>query len=611
MKPMLPSLTFDIPLGEEWVYETKYDGFRAMLEIGDSIKMISRNGKNLLSQFPEANHFFLQWKDVLQEHLPIILDGELAVLVNPYKSAFSLIQTRGRLRAAKNIEQSMNNNRCTFLAFDLLMYQGKQITGKTFMERKMLLQSICKQLQFPLHPNSQDKTFIQFIPYHANFQTLWKMVKQYDGEGIIAKHKNSKWEDGKRTSLWLKYKNWKKVQCVITAYEKNNGFFHVAVFHSDELVPIGLFKNGMTKEEMSALLQVIRANAIKENDQFIYVSPTICLELNYLELYENALREPYFSKFLFSTHPSECTLDKMKGNDKNLPIEITHPDKPLWKKNPITKIDYIHYLKDIYPYIQPFLSNRNLTVIRYPHGTFGEAFFQKNCPDYAPDFVETNFEDGINYIVCNNIETYLWLGNQLAIEFHLPYRTVGKSHPKEIVIDLDPPTKNDFPLAVEAALFIKEDIIDKLGLEGFIKVSGNRGLQIYFPLAEDKPISWDEARLFTEFIANYIIAKNDKHFTIERLKKNRGNKLYIDYVQHAEGKTIISPFSLRGNENAGVAAPIFWEELADDKLTPDGFSMQSVLNRIKEKGNPFEKFFQAANSEQLQEVLQFLKKNHS
>lgn len=608
LKPMLPTLTFETPHGKEWVYETKYDGFRAILIVDKDIKMISRNGKDLLQQFPEAkNYLKMNWNKI-SKYSPFILDGELCILTNPYKSDFSAVQTRGRMRSERKIQEAIDSHRAKLLVFDLLQYNGKDIKSRPFKERKDLLTELFSKLALPIVPSPDQKDFLQMIPYESEFHELWRKIQHHDGEGIIVKHLDSKWEEGKRSGLWLKYKNWKKVHVFITAYEKTNGYFHVGVFHEDKIKQIGIFKNGMTKEETSALVQIIKQNSTQEDDQFIYVAPAICVELNFLELFEDGLREPYFSKFLLSESPDHCTWIQFRQKEQAFPVEITHPDKPLYKNKPITKLDYLTYLKFIYPYISAFLLDRTLTVIRYPHGTFGEAFFQKNCPEYAPEFVKTYHEDGIEYIVCNSLDTYLWLGNQLAIEFHIPYRTLGKKHPSEIVIDLDPPTRKEFPWAVEAALYIKEDIVDKLGLHAFIKVSGNRGLQIYFPLPEEEPITWDDSRTFTEFIANYLLAKNENHFTIERLKKNRHNRLYIDYVQHAEGKTIICPYSLRGNENAGVAAPLLWEELQNNELTPDGFSLTDVMNRVKTIGNPFQDFFTVKEEQPIHEVIKFLKK---
>jgi bifunctional non-homologous end joining protein LigD len=233
----------------------------------------------------------------------------------------------------------------------------------------------------------------------------------------------------------------------------------------------------------------------------------------------------------------------------------------------------------------------------------GDPFYQKNKPDYAPDFIQTQMSEGINYIVCNNLETLTWLGNQLAFEFHIPFQTIKAKGPSEIVFDLDPPSRDYFHLAIKAALMMKE-VFDGLKLLSFIKTSGNKGLQVYIPLPENT-FSYDDTRKFTEFMAHYLITKEPDYFTIERLKKNRGNKLYVDYIQHAEGKTIISPYSARGNEDALVATPLFWEEVTEE-LSPLQFPLDSIMDRINKVGDPFQSYFSAKQNQPFHDILTFL-----
>ena len=198
------------------------------------------------------------------------------------------------------------------------------------------------------------------------------------------------------------------------------------------------------------------------------------------------------------------------------------------------KADYIGYLNEIGDFLLPFLDNRALTVIRYPHGSGGESFFQKNKPDYAPEFITSIRDDEHEHIICSDYSVLLWLANQLALEFHIPFQTVDTAHPTEIVFDLDPPSKSEFPLAVRAAKELHR-LFDQLGLLSFPKLSGNKGIQIYIPISKNA-FTYEETRLFTSFAASYCVSLFPDLFTTERLIKNRGGKLYIDYVQHAPGK---------------------------------------------------------------------------
>lgn len=279
-------------------------------------------------------------------------------------------------------------------------------------------------------------------------------------------------------------------------------------------------------------------------------------------------------------------------------VDVTHPDKQIWPH--IQKLAYLQYLIEISPHLLPFLENRALTTIRYPHGVTGESFYQKSCPSYAPDFVETYLMDDINYIVCSSLPTLVWLGNQGAIDLHVPFNTIDSSMPSEIVFDLDPPSRDDFNLAIEAALILKE-VFDRLKLISFIKTSGNKGLQLYIPLPEDQ-FTYDETRAFTSFAAQYVTSLEPRWFTTERMKKKRGNRLYVDYLQHAAGKTIIAPYSLRGNNEALVATPLFWDEVTRD-LRPEEFPMESILQRIKERGCPFASYEKSKQEQNFASVL--------
>jgi bifunctional non-homologous end joining protein LigD len=485
---------------------------------------------------------------------------------------------------------------------------GRNFQKVPFQERKDELINFFNSLDLSLTPDPHNDQLLQFVEAHSEFKELWEKVVLYDGEGIVAKNNKSLWEEGKRSTLWLKYKNWKYVSCFITSFDKTNGYFSIAVYKEKKIHGIGQVLFGFKPDEKQALQQIVRQNNTGEDSRTIFVEPGICLEVKYLELYENELREPHFDQFRLDLKPTDCTFERFISQKKNLPksVVITHPDKPLWDQLNIRKSDYIHYLREVSPYMLQFLKDRLLTVIRFPHGMFGEPFYQKNCPDYAPEFVDTYFEDGINYILCNNLNTLLWLGNQLAIEFHIPFQTTDNKGPSEIVFDLDPPSRNDFHLAIIAALIIKE-VLDQLKLIGYVKTSGNKGLQVYVPLS-DNTYTYEDTRLFTSFIADFLVTREPDLFTIERLKKNRGNRLYVDYVQHSEGKTIVAPYSIRGNEQAGAATPLFWDEV-NDTLDINIFTMQTVLTRLKEKVDPFKDFFQTKQIQPFKPVLEFLKKS--
>ena len=604
---MLPTLHRNPPEGEDWVYEVKYDGFRCIAILDTHhVLLQSRGGTNLAPSFPEIIRYLRELINTTPwtKALPLTLDCELVVLTSPLKGNFQLIQKRGRTKTKEKINKLARDHPATLLAFDLLKNKGKDILTSTFAERKKTLFHLFEQSGIPHSPIIDTNTRLQYVPYFNDSKKLWEQIKLEQGEGLIAKKINSTYTKGKRTTDWIKVKNYQTVICFITAYQKNNGFFHIGVFQGDVVIELGLFSHGLSSEERSALIRVIKENSYKEDNNFVYVKPAICVEVYYLELYQQQLRHPEFKRFRFDADLRECTMVNLSKPFLPEAVGITNPAKPLWKEPLVTKQDYIEYLSQSSAYMLPFLKNRAITVIRYPHGMYGESFYQKNCPDYAPSFVKTHVEHDINFIVCNNLETLIWLGNQLALEFHVPFQTVLTNMPSEIVFDLDPPSKDHFSIAVTGALMMRE-VFNQLGLHSFIKTSGRKGLQVYIPLPEEQ-FTYSETRQFTEFMANYLISKEPTLFTVERLKKHRGKRVYVDYVQHAEGKTIIAPYSLRGNDLPTVATPLFWKEV-DEGLDPEEFTLFTVQERLKKQGDPFQNFTASKSKQPFGNVLASLR----
>lgn len=594
MKPMLPTLTFSVPSDNGWIFEPKYDGFRALLFIKqNSIVLISRNGHDISLSFPEITQFVQKLTSSLKQFLPLILDGELVYLASRYRANFEIVQQRGRLKSPEKIQDYSANFTCHYVVFDLLTIKGIDKTKTPLLERKEALQTVFQQGGLPLHADPYREELIQLVETSRSYQPLWEKIVQHEGEGIVAKQIDSYWEEGKRTKQWLKVKNYREALFFLLGFNITNGYFHVGVHEKGKIIPVGSFTHGLKEEERKALLHIIKENGVHKGS-FIELEPAICVKLKFLSFLQGQLREPFFHSFALEHSWKECTLFqlKLKNHFIHHDVRFTHLDKLLWPKTNVKKENYLAYLLDISSLMLPFLQDRALTVVRYPHGMLGEAFFQKNCPDYAPSFIQKLKIDDIKYIVCQNISTLMWLGNQLAIEFHIPFHTVKSHRPKEIVFDLDPPGKQYFHLAVKAAIELQKCFI-RLNIRAFPKLSGNKGIQLHIPLSSEL-LTFEETRQFTSFFANYLTKRFPDFFTTERLKKKRGLRLYIDYIQHAEGKTIIAPYSVRGNERGTVAAPLFWDEV-NEELQVDTYTMNRVLQRLKKRGCPMKTYFQVKN----------------
>ena len=600
MKPMLLTEANEIPIGDDWLYETKYDGFRCLLIWDEQPILISRNGRNLNHSFPEIIDYCHQIHASVKAFLPLIFDGELVYLSNPYKSEFSVVQQRGRMQNQDVIAKHAQAFPMRLLVFDMLMIKGESFSNRYLKTRKEQLAKLAAKVKLP-NVDDQDGKVIQIVQAKEESNILWQAIKVYNGEGMVAKKKTSKWLDNTRSSHWLKIKNWRYVTVIVTQYDHSNGYFQGSIYDGGNLREVVTFKHGMKEEEHQTLVAFFQAQGQRKKELW-ELEPSICVDIACIDFDGSKLREPKFHAFRLELTPDICQWQHMQRQLFPIPetVPITHPDKPVWPEIGVTKDHYLSYLQSVSPYLLPFLQDRPLTLIRYPHGVPGESFYQKSRPDKLPDFVGTAMMDEIDYMVCNNLETLLWLGNQLALEWHIPFQTRQTMNPTEIVFDLDPPSTDHFSLAIAGALDLK-GIIDYFQLQSFVKTSGGKGLQLYIPLPANK-FTYEEVRVFTEFACRFLCQQKPHLYTIERFKKNRHNKLYLDYVQHAEGKTIIAPYSTRGNELGLVATPLHWEEINDD-LKPYYFSIPAVMERMKKISNPFKYFREVGEQQDFQAVL--------
>lgn len=543
---MQPVLTSSPPIGAEWRYEVKYDGYRCILRIHSSgVTLTSRNGVELSSTFPEITQFAKTAFQHLEKELPLTLDGEIVCLVNPCRADFEHLQVRGRLKRPDKIQESANARPCCFLAFDLLERSGEDVTLLSYLDRKKSLRELISAA--------------------------------------------------------------KLAYVCITGFNPNNGFLTVSVLKNGIMTPIASVSHGMRDEEKSAIREIMEQHGHQTPSGEFTLEPSICAAVQYLTILQGTLREVSFIGFEFQMDWTECTYAQVIRHSKPVhpKLQFTSLDKIIFEKNKKTKEDFIQYMIEVSDYLLPFLKNRAVTVIRYPHGSRSESFFQKNKPDYAPDFVQSFYDGSHEHIVCEDMSTLLWLCNQLALEFHVPFQTIKSRRPAEIVIDLDPPSRDDFLMAVQAANELKR-LLDSFGITSYPKLSGNKGIQLYIPLSPEA-FTYEETRQFTQLIAEYCTNAFPELFTTERLIKNRHCKLYLDYLQHAEGKTIICPYSTRGNELGTVAAPLYWHEV-QSSLTPALFTIDTVIDRIKKQGCPFFDFYRNPQDEPLSAILHQLKK---
>ncbi len=275
-------------------------------------------------------------------------------------------------------------------------------------------------------------------------------------------------------------------------------------------------------------------------------------------------------------------------------IKLSNLDKIFWPNKNYTKSDLINYYIKIYPYLEIYLKNRPLSLKIYPDGIEGKSFYQKNCPDHAPDWLTTtpiyseHRKNIINWIIVNNLSDLIWISNHAAIELHSWFSTLN--HPQKpdfAVFDLDPGLKTGFKETIEISLLLKK-ILNELNLTSYVKTSGKSGLHIYVPL---NPVyTFRRVRKFLKIIADILLKLKPDLVTTEWRKKKRKGKVYIDYRQNARGKTIPAPYSLRPTPEATVSTPLEWSELTPH-IKPNHFEITTIKQRLKEKGDLWQNLF--------------------
>lgn len=284
-------------------------------------------------------------------------------------------------------------------------------------------------------------------------------------------------------------------------------------------------------------------------------------------------------------------------------INITNPDKYLWPKLEIRKIDYLTKLLELAPYLLPHAKNRLLTTIRYPDGAQNKSFFQKNVPSYAPKWIPNRAWHDNHYILLDNLATLAWLGNQASLEFHIPFNLCHQeTFPTDLVFDLDPSEGQTFDDVTEIALLLFQEL-NALNIKSFAKTSGASGLQIYIPVGGK--YDYETARKLNHFFAVYFSQKFSQKITLERSIAKRGKKLYFDYLQMWQGKTIICPYSPRATDHATVATPVEWDEIKKG-IKPQDFNLLNITERLKVKKDLFSSLLDGGELQDLSFVLQHI-----
>lgn len=587
--PMLATLV-DKPFDDaDWLFEIKWDGYRAIAEVNDkNVLLYSRNGLPFQQKFPGI------YEELSKLKTQAVFDGEVVAVDENGRSSFEMIQD------AEN-----NQDKLAYYIFDLLSLEGKDVTSSPLIERKEKLEKLLKKIL-------PKRTSIHYSDHVLKFGTqFFESAKAQNLEGIIAKEKHSPYLAGKRTSHWLKIKTEQRQEAIIAGYtepkgsRQSIGALILGIYKNDTLRYIGHTGTGMDDKLLASLKKQLDKAEQKAcpfeskpttNGPVTWVRPTLVCEVKFTEWTKSGhMRHPVFVGLREDKPAKDVGAEPVKpvktavkdAEQKDVPKPgLTHPEKIYWPKEGYTKGDLYNYYDRMAPLVLTYLKDRPMNLNRYPNGIEGESFYQKDNPK-VPDFVETvkifsesNNKD-INYLLCQNKETLLYLANLGCIEMN-PWnvRIQNLENPDWLVIDLDP-EHIEFKAVIEAAQVTKK-ILDQAGATGYCKTSGATGLHIFVPTGAK--YSHDTVKDFAHMIAMMVNQKLPKTTSLERSPKKRDKKIYLDYLQNRMGQTLASPYCVRPQPGATVSTPLHWEEVVSG-LSPAQFTMFNIEDRLKDEGD--------------------------
>jgi bifunctional non-homologous end joining protein LigD len=637
IKPMKATLV-DEPFDEPgWLYEIKWDGYRAIAKTDDKggAELISRNNLPFDKYYPIVDAL-KGWK------MNAVLDGELLVLNEKGVSDFGAMQN-WRSEADGNL---------VFYVFDILWYEGKNLMDLPLSERQAVLRAIL--------PTDNDH-IRQSQVFDASGIDFFHAAERMGLEGIIAKKADSVYTSDLRSKDWLKIKVQRRQEVVIAGYTKNEGTgksfsaLLLGVYKGKELVYAGKvgtgFSDKLQKELMAQFKPLVTAKSPFETEPDVdkpsrfrpkrmgakpaWLKPELVCEVGFAEVTSDGVfRQASFkgmrtdkkagdvvletpvdtAELVPKAEPAKHKMEQSRSADIKLhPVKNTdrktllnptedsqvkkvcghelkfnHVTKFYWPEDKITKGQMLNYYYQVGEYIIPYLKDRPMSLNRFPGGIHGKSFYQKDVTDKAPEWAKTfahTTDEGkkTNYLVGTDEASLLWMASLGCIEINPWFsRVQTPDNPDYCVIDLDP-DKHTYDQVVEAALETKK-VLDAIGVPSFPKTSGSTGMHIYIPLAAK--YTYQQSQLFANIIVKLVHKQLPDFTSLERSIAARNGKMYLDFLQNRPGATIAGPYSLRPKPGATVSMPLSWDEVKPG-LTISDFTIHNAIARLKETGDLF------------------------
>jgi bifunctional non-homologous end joining protein LigD len=593
-KPMLATLSGEVPRGDGWLHEVKWDGYRAIVRLaGGEATLTSRNGNDLTGRFPtvaKAVEKALKTPDC-------VLDGEVCALDEGGRASFSAMQ------------QGKAGTPLVLYVFDVLEIEGEPVVDLPLTQRRDRLEALL----------DKRNRAVRFSESFDDGGALYAAAKEQGLEGIVSKRADSRYLVGRRSRDWQKVKTHGKQEFVIAGYTKGQGSrssgfgsLVLGVWEGDELRYAGNVGTGFNAAEVDRLIKKLRAldtdrmpfaerpkmPKVRKGDVY-WVEPKLVCEVEFVEwTHDGRLRAPSYQglredKGALEVHREEALDRGVHSGDREL--KLTNLDKPYFPKEGITKGDLIEYYRAVAPVLVPHLRGRPFTMIRWPDGIEGKHFFQKDAPKHLPDWIPTEkflvstrttprTKRWVNFALVNEEAALIWMANAGCIDMNAWYSRVDKpDRPDFVLFDLDPSPDVGFRETVQVALLVKE-VLDALGLVGFPKTSSADGMHILVPV--ERRYTFDDTREFAEIVAS-ALARTHRGLVTNEWTKSKRRGVLIDSNQNGEGKTISSAYSVRPRPGAPVSTPLHWAEV-NEELDARAFTPDVVLERVREHGDLFE-----------------------
>lgn len=645
--PEMATLVDEVPPGDEWIHEIKYDGYRllVMLRDGDA-RLITRNGKDWTDRFPDAARAL--------SALPVksaVLDGEVVVLTREGRTSFQALQ---------NVLSSGRGGELVFYAFDLAYLDGMDLRRSPLLARKEALRALLAgrdgAVRFSDHIEGRGEAF-------------YKQACGMGLEGIISKLATSPYVQ-RRTKDWLKVKCLLRQEFVIGGFSEPRGsrsHFGALLLgvHDEEgrLVYAGKvgtgFDGARLRDVHARLKERTRADSPfadlgrrgRGPKGVTWVEPELVCEIAFTEWTDDGkIRHPVFQglredkpakdvvredpaplpggakraakpdaaksagreRATRDEHPAARTRPvppstqapsaRGRGKAKDADVQgvrVSSPDKVIYPALGITKLDLARYYEAVGPWMLPHVQDRPLTLVRCPDGLAGDCFYQKHGDRHfhaSIGRVPIAENDGAEriYTYVDSVAGLVGMVQMGVLELHTSNAARQSfERPDRFVIDLDPAPDVPWARTVASALQVRERLAE-LGLDSWVKTTGGKGVHVVVPLARRH--GWDDVKDFTKAFSADLSARNPGKYLIKATLAARKGKIFIDYLRNGRGATSIGALCVRAKPTAAVSVPLRWEELTP-RLDPDAFTPDAVVKRLaKLEGDPWEDYWTSKQS---------------